>query len=1008
MKLLLGIFLFINCIFLSSAQENLIKKITVVNGLPSNNIKCIFKDSRGYFWIGTEAGLCRYDGKHLTNIGENQGLKYDKVWSIVEDRQNVLWLSVYGEGLARYDGRKFTYFSESDGLCSNFIRKIHYSRKNDCLVLATENGVSVFKDGKFKNFRKKNGIRGFQVTGVDESDGRIFVTTSYNGVYQLNFSNDLKKLKFDSLFFNQTSYSSRIIKRNYISSGPTFEVKESTLLGKEKRTDKLPIIWDYASTIKNIYFAGWNVTNPTGGLYKKSNTANKISQISLIPSWCLYNDKESQTLWVGTLDDGILIYDLSETIKIISPEILHSSSWNIQTLFKSTKNTMWIGAKDNISIYQKDEITNINKTALIRKFDKYLTLNNLTSKRSILLPAIKEKEGFTTFQFSEDKKHNVWLNCTWGITCFNEKFDIIYFNGLDGGYSTFDENDMLYYQHNYTSHVLKIPNRFDMNAKSVVRIENSTTPYAIHTIIKQEDKNWFGTTSNGLYLLQNGKFISLLKHKLFKEKYIKYLYIHPKTNELFIGTNSGKIYITEWKENQLKITKVLSNENELFGNTITFISSYKNFLLIGTNKGINILKNGKFHRLLNSTEGITNTNFTDGVLGTNSLIASTNNGCYIINLPKLLLSIKLKKQPIFLSKLNVLGKKFISNTNWDNYADSIFTFPYNENTLEMHFETPNGINASKNQFRYKIEGLTNSWSSFSTDATIKLIAIPFGNYKIVVEGRNLSTGECYSDKTILLNILPPFWKTTWFIILTFLIISLIIYFSLKYRIKTIREREREKAVISNKLTETKLEALRAQMNPHFTFNAMNSIQNFIIDNDTKQAMFYLGEFSKLIRQTLENASEKFMSLETEIQFLESYMNVQKMRFDKVQTSIIIDNTVDRYRTQIPPLIIQPFIENAFEHAFDRNSEEIPKIRIHFSIEKQTLVCTIKDNGKGFNEGTSSKLHKSFGQKLTKERLDLLNKEFKTNVFGFEITNINSENKFESGTEIKITFLKIMG
>jgi ligand-binding sensor domain-containing protein len=1003
MRIFLGVLIVFFIVFTGFSQQNLIKKITIVNGLPSNNIKCIFKDSRGYFWIGTEAGLCKYDGKYFTYIGEKEGFKYDKVWSIVEDKQHILWMSVYGEGLCKYDGKKFTYFNESDGLCSNFIRKIHYSSKNDCLVLATENGISIFKNNRFKNFIKKYGIRGFQVTGVDESEDKILVTTSYNGVYQLNYNKDLKKITLDSLFFNQTSYSSRIINQQYISSGPAFDVLTCNLSGKELTRFKLPIIWDYANHNNNIYYAGWNVTNPTGGLFIKSIVTNQISQLSSIPSWCLYLDKASQTLWAGTINDGILIFDLSETIKLLPPKTINAPIWNIQTVYKSNNHAIWIGAKDNISVYQKGSIINFDKTALIGKIDKYLQLNNLTSKRRVLLPLIKEKEGFTTFQFIEDKNHNIFLNFTWGILVFDKLFNVSYFNGTDGGYATFNKKDVLYYQHNYTSHVLKIPNRWDMNTTSVVRIENTNIPYSIHTVCKQGDLNWFGTTSNGLYLLVKGKFISLLKQKLFMEKNIKYLYVLPQTKELLIGTNSGKVYISEWNGKRLLIHTILTNQNVLIGNTISFISSYKNYLMVGTNKGINLLKNGKFHRLLDASVGIINTNFTDAVIHENLLFVATNQGGYQINISKLLESTDQSNPTIHLTNYTVLGKKYVSDKSWNNYTQTYFTFPYNQNTFEFHFETPNSIYASKNQFRYKIEGLTNSWSKFSSDGTLKLMAVPFGKYTIRVQGRNISTGQYFTPKIIELMITPPFWKTLWFIGFTILLVTCSIYYSVKYRIKTIREREHEKSILSNKLTETKLEALRAQMNPHFTFNAMNSIQNFIIDNDTRQAMFYLGEFSKLIRQTLENASEKFMSLDTEIQFLESYMNVQKMRFDRVQTSITMDNSVDKYRTQIPPLILQPFIENAFEHAFDSKSEKKQSIQIHFSIENELLVCIIKDNGKGFNAGTSSTLHKSFGQKLTKERLDLLNREFNTDVFRFEIRNISDGTSEELGTEVRISF-----
>ena len=147
-------FLFALLLFIEIAVAQTIpcKNITVNDGLPSNDIKCFFKDSRGLLWIGTESGLCCYDGKTFKIYNETNGLKHDKVWSIVEDENQNLWLSLYGKGLAKYDGKKFTYFDKKDGLVNNSIRKIHYSKKHKCLILATEDGLSLFDGKQFKSF----------------------------------------------------------------------------------------------------------------------------------------------------------------------------------------------------------------------------------------------------------------------------------------------------------------------------------------------------------------------------------------------------------------------------------------------------------------------------------------------------------------------------------------------------------------------------------------------------------------------------------------------------------------------------------------------------------------------------------------------------------------------------------------------------------------------------------------------------------------------------------------
>jgi sensor histidine kinase YesM len=196
---------------------------------------------------------------------------------------------------------------------------------------------------------------------------------------------------------------------------------------------------------------------------------------------------------------------------------------------------------------------------------------------------------------------------------------------------------------------------------------------------------------------------------------------------------------------------------------------------------------------------------------------------------------------------------------------------------------------------------------------------------------------------------------------------------IRKRISQIKSQEQ----VKKRLAETKLEALQSQMNPHFIFNAMNSIQNYIIDNDTNDALMYLGEFSKLMRQTLNNSSKSRITLADEIDYLESYVRLEKMRYkDSVNFVISIDAEIDINEMYIPPMILQPLIENVFIHAFDSKSLN-PTIEVSFTILDDWLICKIRDNGKGFNTDING--HASKGIKLIKERLNLIQGSVKNSI-----------------------------
>ena len=306
------------------------------------------------------------------------------------------------------------------------------------------------------------------------------------------------------------------------------------------------------------------------------------------------------------------------------------------------------------------------------------------------------------------------------------------------------------------------------------------------------------------------------------------------------------------------------------------------------------------------------------------------------------------------------------NLDWGSYTNSEIKLNYNQNDIEIFYNNYNLFNADKNIYRYKVVGLTNIWSEFDNSTKIQLRGIPNGKYKLIIEGKNIGTGAVFQTKILYLIITPPFWKKTWFIIICIIVILFIVFNIYKKRIQFLQA----KSDIQKRIAETKMEALQSQMNPHFIFNAMNSIQNFIIKNNVDEALMYLTEFSKLIRQTLENSSQQKISLEKEIHYLQTYIQLENMRFkEAVNFKINLPKEIDTFEIEIPPMLLQPFIENVFVHAFDSNSKN-PKLEVTFLLKDNLLICEIKDNGKGINNKRLNKLNTSKGIKLVKERIRL--------------------------------------
>lgn len=267
-----------------------------------------------------------------------------------------------------------------------------------------------------------------------------------------------------------------------------------------------------------------------------------------------------------------------------------------------------------------------------------------------------------------------------------------------------------------------------------------------------------------------------------------------------------------------------------------------------------------------------------------------------------------------------------------------------------------------------------NWSNWSTTKIINLTYLPPGKYQLQVQLKDLHFGKTNPIELLTITISPPFWKSWWFIAASLISFVLLSYLIIKKRIATITKQEQAKGEIQKRLVETKLEALQSQMNPHFIFNAMNSIQYFIVDNNTDEALLYMGKFSKLIRLTLNHSSKIKIPLADEIKYLEAYTTLENLRFNnRITIQIEAEEKTPTDTILIPPMLVQPFVENTFIHAFNAKLKN-PKLHISFKIEGAFLVCEITDNGKGIATQTTNKVNTSKGIELVKERLKLLQQD----------------------------------
>jgi streptogramin lyase len=351
---------------------------------------------------------------------------------------------------------------------------------------------------------------------------------------------------------------------------------------------------------------------------------------------------------------------------------------------------------------------------------------------------------------------------------------------------------------------------------------------------------------------------------------------------------------------------------------------------------------------------------------------------------------------------------------------------YRQNSIVFDFISPFIYNADKIVYRYRLDGADNAWIETGNNNSVRLTALQPGKYTFHAAA-SLNGKDWFETTTPLhFTIHPPFWQTWWFRSVFGLFIVSALYFYYRYRLNSLKRKQAEKidrlqneqamaekelllSHLNHDLAVTKLTALRAQMNPHFIFNALNSIQQMVLRKQEGSAAKYLSKFSRLLRIILNQSDKTTVVLNEELETLNLYLELEALRYsDSFEYAVTADKMIDKEETEIPALLIQPFVENAIWHGL-LHKEGKRRLYIHFGLNnKEELVCTIDDNGIGreaaariFENEILDNPHTGKGIKTTEERLQLYNQQHHTSS-RLEVIDKKDENGKPAGTKIILT------
>jgi hypothetical protein len=333
--------------------------------------------------------------------------------------------------------------------------------------------------------------------------------------------------------------------------------------------------------------------------------------------------------------------------------------------------------------------------------------------------------------------------------------------------------------------------------------------------------------------------------------------------------------------------------------------------------------------------------------------------------------------------------------------------PYKQNHITFDFVGLNFSNPEKVLYQWKLEGFDREWSPGSNQRTVTYSNLPAGDFTFLLKACNEDFVWTKIPEKISFRILKPFWLQWWFIVVSVISFGGILFFFYKRRVKKLNarlEEQRQKLELQKNMLELEQKALRLQMNPHFIFNALNSIQSQIGGGNEQTARYYLAKFAKLMRRILDNSRVPLITLEEEIDTLENYLMIEKFAGgDIFDYEININPNIEKDYIKIPPMLLQPFAENAIKHGF-KNLDKRGKLEISFEEINGFIECSITDNGIGREKAgelkqKSEAFHKSTALMVTQERLDLINKINRVNLI--EIKDLVEEDGTPVGTSVII-------
>lgn len=994
---------------LSAAREKPFFHYTEESGLAYNAVYCASRDDVGNLWVGTGNGLSIYDGNKFTNIRKTEGLPGNMVWAVEPAGDDLAYVACYLGGVAVFHKKQIIKTLHlKHPVKDDTFRKLLYSPAHKTLFAGTDFGIYVLKDTTFHLLGHFNEpLKKSSVLAMTEYQGKIYFTIHNDretgGFFRLDIHpEDILKSKAVQISGDGQGYGLTI------SNGHIFAALENVIYrydpesGKTEKhveTDRQFYSWTMSGKKNGEIFVGGFGEGPyKTGIFSLETSGRKIMPVPFntgnVSVMNLIYDQKLHLTYACT-DHGLYLFPDSPFEIFPLPEgslILDILALN-NTIYILTDHQIYKHTKGRtepfIAVADIGKIMSAKAGEYLKHSEKNYGQNNVDR----LMSQLEQSQNMVPLYFTSDRGSH-FLQTSSGAISFPDLS--VYLPIPHGLFTTKGVLDTILWVPRYD--LLKVfPSIRNSVDNPYFRTRDSIQVKDIAAIISRDQITYLASYINGLYAIEGNRIHHLNSSNSEMDDVLFGMALDAE-GKVWCASSEGNLFRVSLTDS-LRIQRKYDRYNSTIqGVSYKWLLFHEKYLYLGTDEGlnqipINELKNdtirrGYFYNRHNGYEFIS----------AKSPQLTDDGSLYVYASDKFIRILPDEPSPAEL-------KIIFSDTKLNNRMVDLDELtgrrlPSRIRSISVNFSAAKIPGAGNIEYSYRIND-----NDDESGNAILLSNPRSGEYQLLCEALDKETSKKYRE-VIRFSVKEPLWQKPWVIGLFVLSTSGLIYFLTKLRYSRKRKKEAEKILLSQKIADLQIQSLQSQINPHFVFNSLNSIQNFILNNNPEEASFYLATLGGIIRNNLEMISEEFITLTRETEFLKKYIEIEKLRYkDKLKIEMI-NQVSNGEMILIPPMLIQPLVENSIKHGIRiLNKEGI--IRIKCELQNGILTVCVEDNGIGRANALQHKdqNHNSHGLKLIAERLALLADKYKTDKFRMNITDLHMEEK-PAGTRVEIMIPQI--